>query len=314
MTAERLACITIDLDGLPHYARLYGLPPDELPAGASDAVAKLAPARLAELLDFHRAKGTFFAIADEIGPSGELRRLAASGHEIGNHSCTHPYALSRLAEDDVHAEVAGGAARIEALVGVRPVGFRAPGYTLSPRLLEAVRKSGHTYDSSAYPALPYYLAKAAILALMRLGRRRSAAILDRPRVLWAPRLPYRPSAKEPYARGELELLELPITVDPIARVPFIGTSLCLLPRPAARLLYLSVRRLPFVNLELHGVDLLDGSDGAGPRLAAAQRDLRISAAAKIARLREVIGWLAADYQLVPLRVAAERWGATAVRP
>jgi hypothetical protein len=316
MSAPRLACITIDLDGLPHYARLHGLAPGTLPAAASTAVARLAPGRLAELLGAHGAKGTFFAIGDEIAPAGtnDLRELAKAGHEIGNHSRSHPYALTRLPQEELHAEVAGGAALIEAAVGVRPVGFRAPGYTLSSGLLQAVGESGHTYDSSAYPALPYYLAKATILGFMRLRRKSSAAILDRPRVLWAPRLPYWPSRDEPYARGDLNLLELPVTVDPIARVPFIGTSLCVLPLGAAHLLYRSVRTLQFVNLELHGIDLLDASDDAGGDLPSAQRDLQISASAKTARLRQVISWLAQDYQLVPLQVAAKAWSEATPRP
>jgi peptidoglycan/xylan/chitin deacetylase (PgdA/CDA1 family) len=309
MSSPRLASISIDLDGLAHYARLHGLAPDSLPEDASTAVARLAPGRLAEILDERGTKGTFFVIGEEIAPSGTaaLRAVAASGHEIGNHTRSHPYDLTRLSPEAQRAEIAGGAAAIEAALGVRPVGFRAPGYTLSSEVLNAAHESGHVYDSSAYPAAPYYLAKAGILGLMRLAGKSSAAILDRPRVLLAPRLPYRPSRDEPYARGGMELLELPITVDPIARVPFIGTTLCMLPRGALRLVYQSVRRLPFVNLELHGIDLLDATDGAGPELARAQRDLRFRAAAKAARLREVIGWLARDYDLVPLRDAADAW-------
>ena len=57
----RLACISIDLDGLGHYEALHGLPRKSSP----DAVAKVAPPRLAELLDERAAKGTFFAIGNE---------------------------------------------------------------------------------------------------------------------------------------------------------------------------------------------------------------------------------------------------------
>jgi peptidoglycan-N-acetylglucosamine deacetylase len=309
MSPPRLASVSIDLDGLAHYARLHGLAPETLPEGATSLVARLAPGRLAEILDSSGIKGTFFAIGDELGPAGgpALRAVAESGHEIGNHTRSHPYDLTRQAPEAQRAEIEGGAAAIAAAVGVRPVGFRAPGYTLSSSVLTAALETGHRYDSSTYPAAPYYLAKASILGLMKLGGKSSAAILDRPRVLLAPRLPYRPSTDEPYARGQLDLLELPITVDPLGRVPFIGTTLCALPLPAVRLLYRSVRRLPFVNLELHGIDLLDASDGSGQALASAQRDLRILATEKISRLRQVIAWLAKDYDLVTLKAAAEVW-------
>jgi hypothetical protein len=313
MSTPRLASISIDLDGLANYARLHGLSPEALPAEGSTAVARIAPGRLAEILEARSAKGTFFAIGEEIAPSGAgpLRLVAAAGHEIGNHTLSHRYDLTRLSVEAQAAEVAGGAAAIESAIGIRPVGFRAPGYTLSSSVLDAARNSGHQYDSSTYPAAPYYLAKAGILGLMRLSGRRSAAILDRPSVLFAPRLPYHPAEDDPYARGKMELLEVPLTVDPLTRAPFIGTAICSLPLFAVKTLYRSVRRLPLVNLELHGIDLLDATDGSGVALAAVQRDLRIPAAAKLQRLREVIGWLAADYDLVTLRAAADAWKARA---
>jgi hypothetical protein len=313
MRAPRLASVSIDLDGLANYARLHGLSPEALSVEGSTAVARLAPGRLAEMLEARSAKGTFFAIGEEISPEGAepLRAVAAAGHEIGNHTLSHRYDLTRLSVEAQASEVAEGARAIEAAVGVRPVGFRAPGYTLSSSVLEAARKAGHQYDSSAYPAAPYYLAKAGILGVMRLVGRKSAAILDRPSVLFAPRLPYHPAEGNPYARGKMELLEIPITVDPLTRAPFIGTTVCSLPLFAVKALYRSVRRLPLVNLELHGIDLLDATDGSGAPLAAVQRDLRIPAAAKLERLREVIGWLAADYELVTLRAAADAWRAHA---
>jgi peptidoglycan-N-acetylglucosamine deacetylase len=301
----RLASISIDLDGLKHYEALYGLTSQS----SSDAVARLAPGRLAGLLEERNAKGTFFAIAREIlDKGGPLRALAEAGHEIGNHTLTHPYGATRLSSDALRAEVEGGAEAIAKAVGVRPTGFRAPGYTLTSALLDVAFATGHAYDSSVFPAAPYYLAKALVMSFLRLAGRPSAAILDRPRVLLAPLVPYRPARDEPYARGNHEILELPIAVDPILRIPFFGTLVVSFPWPLVRLVYASVRRLPFLNLELHGVDLLEPADGISPELARAQRDLRLPLAAKLARLRTLLSWIARDYEIVTLRVAAERLG------
>jgi len=299
----RLASISVDLDGLPHYEALYGLAPQSAP----DAVASLAPGRLAGLLDERGAKGTFFAIGKELLRSGDpLRALAQSGHEIGNHTLSHPYGVTRLTPAELRGEVEGGAEAIHQAVGTRPVGFRAPGYTLTSGLLEVVAATGHAYDSSVFPAAPYYLAKTLVMAFLKLRGRASAAILDRPRVLLAPLVPYRPAAAEPYARGDHPLLELPIAVDPLLRMPFYGTLVVSFPWPLVRLVYASVRRLPFLNLELHGADLLEPADGISPALARAQRDLSLPLSAKLARLRTVLSWIARDYQIVTLRDAATR--------
>ena len=297
----RLASISIDLDGLRHYEQLYGLKPES----AVDAVARLAPPRLAGLLDEVSAKGTFFAIGRELlGEADPLRGLALTGHEIGNHTLTHPYGITRLTSGGLRAEVEGGAEAIARLTGQRPVGFRAPGYTLTAALLESAADTGHRYDSSVFPAAPYYLAKAAVLTLLRLRGRPSAAILDRPRVLFAPLQPYRPARSEPYARGDHRLFELPMAIDPIFRMPFFGTLVVSFPWWVVRMVYSSVRRLPFLNLELHGVDLMEAADGMSAELIAAQGDLRVPLGAKLERLRRVLGWIRRDYEIVTLEKAA----------
>ncbi|MHB1843848.1 MAG: polysaccharide deacetylase family protein [Deltaproteobacteria bacterium] len=320
---ERLACVSIDLDALRHYAQIQGLDPGALPPEAEHAVATRAPPRLAELLGERSAKGTFFAVGEDLlspkdGAKGAellpgaatLKQVVGAGHEVGNHTLHHRYDLVRLPEEQVAHEVQAGATAIEAAVGQRPLGFRAPGYTLSAPLLRAAIAAGHRYDSSAFPAAPYYLAKASVMGALRLLGRPSSAILDRPRVLWAPAEPYRPSDAEPYARGALPLLELPIATLPGTRLPFIGTTAVSLPVPALRALYLAMRRRPFLNLELHGIDLMDRSDGAGDGLPRQQRDLRIPAAQKLARLRALLSWMADDYRLVTLGEAARAFAAS----
>ena len=80
------------------------------------------------------------------------------------------------------------------MTGRPPQGFRAPGYTLTGALLRALDAQGYRYDASAFPAAPYWAVKATVMgALAALGRE-SRAILDRPKVLTAPRLPYWPAA------------------------------------------------------------------------------------------------------------------------
>ncbi|BDG10173.1 polysaccharide deacetylase family protein [Anaeromyxobacter paludicola] len=285
-----LAALSIDLDALRHYHRIHGLP--DPPAGAGpDPVYAKATARFGELCARLGVRGTVFAVGEELADpaaAAAVRALARGGHEIANHTFSHDYALTRLPADALAAEVARGAAAIAAAVGTPPCGFRAPGYTLTAPLLAALAAQGYRYDSSAFPAAPYWLAKAAVMGLLALRGRPSRAILDRPRVLAAPRAPYRPDPAEPYRPGPATagaapgLLELPITTG-LLGFPLIGTFVATLPPGLLRAARAGTSRLPLFNLELHGVDLLDASD-TRPELSARQRDLRAPASRKLAAI------------------------------
>jgi peptidoglycan-N-acetylglucosamine deacetylase len=306
VVAPVLASLSIDLDALEHYHRIHGLA--ERGAG-DDPVYDKAVVRFGELCDRLGIRGTAFCVGrnlEEGRAAAQVRHLAAAGHELGNHSLSHDYALARRSAAEIAAEVEGGAAALAAATGVRPVGFRAPGYTLSAALVGALAAQGYRYDSSTFPALPYYLGKAAVMGALALTRRPSGAILDRPRVLTAPRRPYRPRPDEPYARGDLPLLELPVATG-LLGFPLTGTFLATLPGWAVRLACAGAGARPLLAIELHGVDLLDATD-ASPALAARQRDLRVPVAEKIRRLESFVRALG-EREWVTLAVAAERLAA-----
>lgn len=306
----RLAALSIDLDALRYYYRIHGLaePPASSGDVRPDPVYSLAVERFGELCRRLRLRATVFCVGAEMGhpdAARMIRTLAAEGHEIANHTQSHDYSLTRCAPERIAAEIRAGGEAVTRVVGRPPVGFRAPGYTLCGSLIAALIEQGYQYDSSAFPAAPYYLAKAAALSAMALLGRSSQALLDRPRVLLAPKVPYRPRLGEPYARGAMPLIELPVTTGLFA-FPLIGTFVGTLPHWMLRLLRLGTDRRPFFNLELHGIDLLDASD-ATAALASRQRDLWVPAALKIVRIERFIRELDRDW--MTLEEVAERLAA-----
>jgi hypothetical protein len=300
-----LAALSIDLDALEHYHLVHGLPP---PPPGPDPVHGAALDRFGELCARLGLHATAFAVGDRLaepGAAAAVARLAAAGHEIANHGFAHDYAIARRPPAAILADVRRGADAVERAAGRRPAGFRAPGYTLSAPLVRALCDAGVRYDSSAFPSLPYWVAKAAVMGAMALGGRPSGAILDRPRASWAPRVPYHPSASEPYARGALPLLELPIATGFLG-FPLVGTFIATFPPGLVRALSAGARALPLLVVELHAIDLLDVADlPEGSRaLVARQRDLRVPAAVKAARLAAFVR--AQDREWVTLEGAAER--------
>ncbi len=305
----RLASISVDLDSLVHYCRIHGLSEAVLDERARGLVYSTAVPRFRELLASVGAPGTFFAIGEDLrdaAAASALREAHGAGIEVGNHSYSHDYALTRRAPESIRDDLVRGEEAILSATGARPVGFRAPGYTLNAELYAATVERGYRYGSSAFPAAPYYAAKASVMGALALVGRPSRAVLDSPRVLLAPRTPYRPDPSQPYRRGQGTVVELPMTVTPRVRFPFIGTFAATLPLPFIRAAYQACGKAAFFNFELHAVDVLDARDGIPPELVRQQRDLNVPSEQKMERLRTVFRWLTADSDVVTLRDAAER--------
>ena len=272
--------MSVDLDGLGCYAAIHGLAL-RLDDRALRAVPELAVQRLCDLFEALRVRGTFFVIGSEAGiaPSS-LKSAAGAGHEIASHSHAHDYALSRRTRQEIARDLALAERAIADACGQRPRGFRAPGYTISASLLDAVRDRGYVYDSSLLPSPPYYAAKAAALAVYALRRRRSESILGGIGQLFASRKPHR-------RRG---VRELPVATLPVLRAPVIGTTVFPLPWLA---------RAGFAgahfNLELHGIDVLDHSD-VPALIAAVHPGLGMRAAEKLRRLRGLLESLPGEHR------------------
>jgi hypothetical protein len=226
----------------------------------------------------------------------------ARGYELGNHTLGHHYDLTRRDGAEMRSELDLAQTAIEKATGQRPVGFRAPGYTVTDELLGLVENAGFLYDSSVFPCPLYWAAKRAAITAIRLRGRRSHSVLDTPNVLRAPRRPYR--IGHPYWKRGGGLLELPIQVTRGPRLPFIGTSVTMAGPRVARQLARMVVGEPLVNLELHGIDVLDASDGL-EGLVKHQPDVKIPYKHKLESLAAVMQTLRdAGYSFVRLDEAA----------
>ncbi len=282
--AERanLAAVSVDLDGISHYHHIHGLAPLADEAAALHAVYDVALARMADFARAHYLPLTLFAIGADLArpeSAAALGCLAARGHVVENHSFSHRYDLTRASPAEIQRDIEAGQDAIARATGRRPAGFRAPGYTVTDAVLDALEALDMRFDSSVFPCPAYYGAKALVMGALRLRGRTSASVLDTPRVLAAPTRPYRPG--RPFFRaGRRALVELPIQVTPGLRLPFIGTSLALAGPRAARLLAEVCRSEPLVNLELHGIDFLDESDGLA-HLVPHQHELRFPLARRL---------------------------------
>ena len=97
--------------------------------GPSD---KLTP-RLLNLLAAHHIKATFFVIGQNVVEHPEIvQRAAREGHEIGNHSWSHPN-LGKMSDEGVRRELQKTEDAIKSATGARPTLLRPPYGSISAR-------------------------------------------------------------------------------------------------------------------------------------------------------------------------------------
>jgi peptidoglycan/xylan/chitin deacetylase (PgdA/CDA1 family) len=302
----RLCAISVDLDEIPNYYAIHGRTHAEV-AGAT-AVYDVAVPRLVALSAALQVPLTLFAVGSDLArpdAAKALRAAVEAGHAVGNHTQSHHYDLTRRGRAAIAQDIDEGTASIERATGVRPRGFRAPGYTITDDVFSLLPELGYRWDSSVFPCPAYMAAKDAAIAMYGLLGRPSRSVVDTPAVLAAPTRPYRVGT--PYWRRGEGLLELPIQVTRGLRLPYIGTSLMLAGPDRARWLTRGVIAEPLVNLELHGIDVLDEHDGLA-ELAASQRDVRVPRSRKESTLAAIVEQLrAAGYGFVTLDEAAQRF-------
>ena len=283
----RTVSVGVDVDALKYYFQIHGLDA----ADASDAAWSLGVPRFLALFSEVGCSATFYCVASDLDdalPRRMVQDMVKQGHEVGNHTLDHHYGLTTLSAAEIYNQVSTARLRLEDVSGSPVVGFRAPGYHLNGTVLRAASASGHTYDTSVFPCIPYYLAKATIMGFMRINGRVSKSVLGHPECLIAPREPYVACLRNPYQRADKQGLdEFPISV--LGGVPLIGTAFTAMGRIGSLgVAAAAAKRFKHLTLEFHAADLLSiDEDGLPPQLSV-QPDLRVSWTSKYQNFASVL--------------------------
>jgi peptidoglycan-N-acetylglucosamine deacetylase len=253
---RRTANISIDFESLYHYSVTLGLDHPDRDRDYERIVDRFL-ALFAEL----SVPATFFIVGDDIRlkklSPAVLRRMVDAGHELANHTMTHPHNFSRLSAAEKEAEIVGTGRLIEDATGQRVVGFRAPCLDVDEEIVDILERRGYTYESSV---LPFYLKQVQTFAygLMCRGRFRSTGSWLNS---FAPGDPYTPEAGKLHKRGTRAITEMPIATVPFVRLPFYSTVHFALGKKFFDLSYALLRQgRDHFTYELHSIDLASCDD------------------------------------------------------
>lgn len=150
--------LSVDVEDWFHILEIERAPPLERWPSLPGRIDRNTTALL-DLLRECRVTGSFFMLGwvAEKYP-WMVERIKRQGHEIGSHGYAHTPAF-RQTPKEFREDVARSIAVIQGFSGVKPVGYRIPGFSLTPRVpwvFQALVEAGFRYDSSLVPGYRFH--------------------------------------------------------------------------------------------------------------------------------------------------------------
>jgi peptidoglycan-N-acetylglucosamine deacetylase len=132
--------------------------------------------QILDLLREHGIRATFFMCGKNVEKYPELaRRIAQEGHQVGNHTFSHPFLYlksSRFIADEIRRT----AEAIEKASGARPSVFRPPYGARWPTLYPVLRRFGLTLVNWSVPGFDWMYGTEKIVAAVT-GRLRGGSVI-----------------------------------------------------------------------------------------------------------------------------------------
>ncbi|NLL82068.1 MAG: polysaccharide deacetylase family sporulation protein PdaB [Tissierellia bacterium] len=96
-----------------------------------------------DILDKYNVKATFFLVGFWIDEyPHQVKEIHNRGHEIGNHSSTHPN-MSQLSREEIRGELETTGIKIQELTNKKPIVFRPPYGDYNDMLIQTARELGY---------------------------------------------------------------------------------------------------------------------------------------------------------------------------
>ncbi len=150
--------LSVDVEDWFHILEVEQAPPMEKWASLEGRVDQNTIALL-DLLRECGVVGSFFIlgwIAEKY--PWLVERIKKQGHELGSHGYAHTPAF-RQTPEEFREDVARSIAVIQGISGVKPAGYRIPGFSLTPRVpwvFDTLLEAGFRYDSSLVPGYRFH--------------------------------------------------------------------------------------------------------------------------------------------------------------
>ena len=154
-----IASLSLDLDNKWSYMKTHGDAGWESFPSYLDCIVP----RALNFLKERNLKITFFIVGQDAHlekNTEALKQISDANHEIGNHSFNHEPWLHLYSKQELVTEFERTENAIAKITDQKLKGFRGPGYSLSPTVLEVLAERDYEYDCSTLPTYIAPLARA----------------------------------------------------------------------------------------------------------------------------------------------------------
>ncbi len=302
-----IASLSLDLDNKWSYMKTHGDAGWESFPTYLDVVVP----RSLNFLKERSLNITYFIVGQDAAREENLealKQIADAQHEIGNHSFNHEpwlhlYSKQQLVEEFEKTETA-----MANFTDQKLKGFRGPGYSLSPTVLEVLAERSYEYDCST---LPTYIAPLARAYYFFKSPEMSDEEREKRKKLFGKFSDGFQSLK-PYQWqiGDKSLIEIPVTTLPMFKTPIHASYVIYLStfskalarnywKTAVEMCKMSGTQL---SLLLHPLDFLSGDDAPELQFFPA---MNLPVEEKLEFLSEIIKTFTEKFEVVNMRRHAQ---------
>ncbi|MGI8787244.1 MAG: polysaccharide deacetylase family protein [Pyrinomonadaceae bacterium] len=302
-----IASLSLDLDNKWSYMKTHGDAGWESFPTYLDCVVP----RALEFLKERDLKITFFIVGQDAAREENteaLKQIADANHEIGNHSFNHEPWLHLYSKSELETEFERTEEAIANFTDQKLVGFRGPGYSLSPTVLEVLAEREYEYDCSTLPtyiaplARAYYFFKSPEMSPEEREKRKK--LFGKFSDGFQSLKPYK------WQVGEKSLVEIPVTTLPIFKTPIHASYVIYLStfsktlaktywRTAIEMCRASNTPL---SLLLHPLDFLSGEDAPELKFFPA---MNLPVEEKLKRVSDILEVFTNKFEVVNMREHAQ---------
>jgi peptidoglycan-N-acetylglucosamine deacetylase len=302
-----IASLSLDLDNKWSYMKTHGDAGWESFPSYLDTVVPRS-------LEFFRERNleiTYFIVGQDAALDKNLDALSQisnAKHEIANHSFNHEPWLHLYSKEQLTEEFEKTENAIARFTDQKLIGFRGPGYSLSPTVLEILAERGYEYDCST---LPTYIGPLARAYYFLASPDMSAEEKEKRKKLFGKFSDGFQSLK-PYRWkiGEKSLVEIPVTTLPIFKTPIHASYVIYLStfsklaaktywKTAVEMCKLTGTQL---SLLLHPLDFMSGEDTPELKFFPA---MNLPIEKKLEFLSEILETLGKSFSIVNMREHAD---------